>query len=48
MKFGTENKLNMLIMNILIGIDDLDLKLEIYEMWSQSWNVLQFFMKFVT
>ena len=24
MKFGTQNKLNMLIMNMLIGIDDLD------------------------
>ena len=31
MKFGTQNKLNMSIMNILIGIDYLDQKLEICE-----------------
>ena len=42
MKFGTQKKLNMLIMNILIGIDDLDPKLQIYKIWSQNWNVLQF------
>ena len=29
MKFGTQNKSNVLIMNILIGIDDLDPKLQI-------------------
>ena len=29
MKFGTQNKSNMLIMNIVIGIDYLDPKLEI-------------------
>ena len=28
MKFDDQNKSNMLIMNILIGIDDLDRKLE--------------------
>ena len=38
-KFGTQNKSNMLIMNILIGIDDLDWKLKIC---FQSWNVFQF------
>ena len=27
MKFGTQNKSNMLIVNLLIGIDDLDPKL---------------------
>ena len=27
MKFGTQRKLNMLIMNMLIGIDDFDPKL---------------------
>ena len=42
MKFGTQNKLSMLIMNILFGIDDLDPKLQICEIWSQNWNVLQF------
>ena len=34
MKFDTQNKLNMLIMNMLIGIDYRDCKLEIYEIWS--------------
>ena len=42
MKFGAQNKLNMLIINTLIGIDDLDPKLQICEIWSQNWNVLQF------
>ena len=35
-KFGTQNKSTMLIINILIGIDDLDLKLQICEIWSQN------------
>ena len=35
-KFGTQNKLNMLIINILIGIDNLDPKLQIREIWSQD------------
>ena len=42
MKFSTQNKSNMLIVNILIGTDDFDPKLQIYEIWSQNWNVLQF------
>ena len=42
MKFGTQNKSNMLIINIFIGIDDLDPKLQIHVIWSQNWNVLQF------
>ena len=29
MKFGTHNKSNMVIINIVIGIDDLDPKLQI-------------------
>ena len=33
----------MLIVNILIGIDDLNLNLRICEIWSQNWNVLEFF-----
>ena len=41
-KFGTQNKSTMLIINILIGIDDLDLKLQICEIWSQNWNLLRF------
>ena len=36
MKFGTQNKLKMLIMNISIGTDDLDPKLQICEIWSQN------------
>ena len=35
-KFDAQNKLNMLIINILIGIDDLDPKLEICEILSQN------------
>ena len=42
MKFGTQNKFYMLIINILMGIDDLDPKLQICEIWSKNWNVLQF------
>ena len=30
-KFGTQNKSNMVIMNILIGIDNLDPKLQIWQ-----------------
>ena len=36
MKFGTQNKLNMLIINISIGIDELDPKLQICKIWSQN------------
>ena len=36
MKFGTQNKSNMLIMNILIEIDDLDPKLKICKIWPQN------------
>ena len=39
MKFGTQNKqnkLNMLIINTLIRIDDLDPKLQICEIWPQN------------
>ena len=35
-KFDAQNKLNMLIINIVIGIDDLDPKLEICEISSQN------------
>ena len=42
MEFGTQSKLNMLIMNILIGTDSLNRKWEICEIWSQNWNVFQF------
>ena len=36
MKFDTQNKSNMLIMNTLIGIDDLDPKLHPCEIQSQN------------
>ena len=36
MKSGNQSKLNMLTMNILIAIDDLDCKLEVWESWSQT------------
>ena len=45
-KFGTYNKSNMLIINILIGIDELDPKLQILGIWSQNWNFLQFLWNF--
>ena len=32
----SKNKSKMLIMNTLIGIDDLDRKLEISKIWSQN------------
>ena len=42
-KLGTQNKLNMLIINILIGNDDLDPKLQICKIWSQNWNFFNFY-----
>ena len=36
MEFGTQNKSIMLIMNILIGMDDLQPKLQICEIWPQT------------
>ena len=36
MKFGIQNKSNMLIMNIFIGTDELDPKLQICEIWSRN------------
>ena len=42
MKLGPQNKLDMVIINIVIGIDDLDPKLQICEILSQNWSVLQF------
>ena len=41
MKSDTQNKLKMLIINTLIGIDDIDQKLQICEIWSQKWKVPQ-------
>ena len=35
-KFGNQNKSNILIMNILIGIDYMEQKLEICEIWFQN------------
>ena len=42
MKLGTQNKLDMVIINIVIGIDDLDPKLQICEILSQNCSVLKF------
>ena len=42
MRFGNQNKSDLLIMKILTGIDDLDRKYEIYKIWSENLNVLQF------
>ena len=43
MKFGTQNKLNMLIMNIVLGIDNLGPKLYRFrQILSQHWNLLRF------
>ena len=36
MTFGVQNKSNMLTVNILVGNDDLDPKLQIYKIWSQN------------
>ena len=47
MKFGTQNKSSMLIINILIGINGLDPQLQICEICSQNWNVLQFLWNLV-
>ena len=44
-KFGNQNKSNILIMNILIGIDYMEQKLEICEIWFQNWNELRFLWK---
>ena len=38
MKFDTQNKSNMLIINILIGINDFNPKLQICEIWSQKFG----------
>ena len=35
-KFGTQNKSNMLIMSMLTGIDHLNAKLKICQIWSQN------------
>ena len=42
MKIGIQNKSNMLIISKLIGIDVLDPKLQICEIWSRNWNLLRF------
>ena len=42
MKFGTQSKWNMLIMNILIRTDALDPTLKICKIWTQKWNAFEF------
>ena len=41
MKFDTQSKSNMPVINILFGIDDFNPKLQFIKIWSQIWNVLQ-------
>ena len=48
MKFGTQNKLNMLIMNIAFGTDDLDPKLQIRANLVPTLKCAPIFMKFGT
>ena len=45
MKFGTQNKSNMLIINILIGIDVLDPKLQILRNLVEKLKCAPIFMK---
>ena len=47
MKLGTQNKLNMLNMNRLIGIDYLDRKLEKVEIWSETEMCFNFYEIFI-
>ena len=46
MKFGTQNKSNMLILNISIGIDDIDPKLQIWKNLVPKLKCASIFMKF--
>ena len=48
MKFGTQNKLNILIMNIVLGIDDLDPKSQIRANLVPILKFAPIFMKFDT
>ena len=48
MKFSTQNKSNMLIINIIITIDDLDPKLQICEIFVPKLKFILIFMKFGT
>ena len=43
MKLGTQNKLSMLTVNIVIGIDDLDQKLQICEIGPKTEMCFNFY-----
>ena len=47
MKFGNQNKSNLPIMNILIGVDDLDWKLEISKFGPKTEMCFNFYEIFV-
>ena len=48
MKFGFRTNWNMLIMNIVLGIDDLDPKLKIHANLALKFKCAPVFMKFGT
>ena len=48
MIFDTQSKWNILIMNIVIGIDDLNAKLQIRKNFAQTLKFAPIFMKFGT
>ena len=48
MKFGTQNRSNLLIMNILIWVDDLDSNLQIRANLVPTLKFVPIFMKFGT
>ena len=48
MKFGTKNKLNMPVMNMVLGTDDLDPKLQVRANLFPALKVAPIFMKFGT
>ena len=45
LKFGTQKKLNMLLKNILIGIDELDTKLHIWANFGPKTEICYHFYK---
>ena len=48
MKFGTQCKSNMLIMNMVLGTDDLDPKLQIWANFGLTWKFALIFMELGT
>ena len=48
MKLSTQNKLNILVMDLLIGIDDLDSKIQIWANLVPQLKCASIFVKFYT